>query len=193
MLTVSDTRAANTTRDSWSRPSASAPSGCSAENPANRSTTFGWLGSLSGSQWAPKAHTATTTSHPTASQNATPRWRRRPRAQRGLPGVEPIAGGSRSSDGSSSTPSPTTRSAASSSGCSAMADPRVEQHVQEVDDDVDHDEGDGDDQRAALHHHQVALEDRVDQQPAHAGQREQGLDDHRPADHGGDLETDDRQ
>src|SRR4029453_17410569 len=52
MLTVIDTRAACTTRESWSRPRASAPSGCSAENPAKRSITFGRLGSGGGSRGA---------------------------------------------------------------------------------------------------------------------------------------------
>src|SRR5262245_55087596 len=192
-LTTSDTRAACTTRESWSRPSESAPSGCSAEKPAKRSITLGRLGSGSGSRVAKIAQNTTVTSQATASQKATPFFppARRNRQRRRARGPLPAGAGMTSRDGSSSTPRPRTRSAASSSGCSAaIANPRVENRVEDVDDEVDDDEGDGDHQGAPLDHDEVSLEDGVNQQPTHPGQGEQRLDDHRPADDGGHLQTD---
>src|SRR5690606_17546981 len=177
-LTTTETRAACTTRESWSRPRPSAPSGCARLGPSSFDETSGRSGSASGSHSANSALPKTSTSQPTASQKAMPCLRRRRPAGR-LPGEAVVSPGS---DAAPEAPvdAGSGPSTARSSGCSAaMADPRVEQRVEHVDDEVDDDERDGDHQRDALHHQQVALEDRVDEQAPDAGEGEQGLDDDR--------------
>src|SRR5258706_6858098 len=58
---------------------------------------------------------------------------------------------------------------------SLTADPRVEEPVREVDDQVDDDEGQREDQHRALQQDVVAREDRLHHQPAEPGPREHGL------------------
>ncbi len=55
--------------------------------------------------------------------------------------------------------------------CSLRGDPRIQQPVQQVGDDVHDDEGDGHHQHGGLHHREVARQDRLHQQPAQARAR----------------------
>src|SRR5262245_26374996 len=55
---------------------------------------------------------------------------------------------------------------------STGADARVEPAIEEIHEQVAHDEADRDEEDHALHERVVAGEDRVDHEPAHAGQRE---------------------
>ena len=54
-------------------------------------------------------------------------------------------------------------------------DPRVEEAVRDVDEQVDHDVDEGDEQGEALDDHVVAAGDRLEQRPPDAGQVEHGL------------------
>src|SRR5206468_12128785 len=61
---------------------------------------------------------------------------------------------------------------------SRVPDPRIEHRVEEVHDQVQRDD-DRDDQKVdPLDHRVVALEDGVEEKASHAGQAEDGLDDH---------------
>src|SRR5687768_16892656 len=82
----------------------------------------------------------------------------------------------------------------SRSGCAcATADPGVEDGVEQVDGEVREHRSEGEEQHDALHHHEVALGDRLEEEAAHAGKSEELLDDDGAADQRADLEADDRQ
>src|SRR5690348_16426328 len=153
------------TRASRSRPSASVPRRCAAEGGARRASRLIWAGSASGSSGAAIARPTTTAIHSNASQKTKPS-RRPPR-----PMAAPVS----------------TISVASSA---AMADARIERGVEQVDEEIDDDEGDGDEQHAALQHDEVARVDALDQQAPDAGQREDRFDDHGAADEPADIEPD---
>ena len=72
------------------------------------------------------------------------------------------------------------------------ADPRIEQPVGQIGEQVHQHVGDGDEQDAALHQRVVAEADRLDQQPADAGPREDRLGDDRAGQHRAELQADDR-
>src|SRR5688572_10843066 len=63
-----------------------------------------------------------------------------------------------------------------------MADPGVEDGVEEVDGEVDQHEGGADEDYTSLHHEVVVLEDAPDDGVAEALHAEDALDDERPAD-----------
>ena len=71
-------------------------------------------------------------------------------------------------------------------------DPRVEDAVGEVDEQVDEDDDDGDEEDAALDDGVVARLDRVDQPGADAREGEDRLGEHRAGEQQPDLEADDR-
>ena len=74
------------------------------------------------------------------------------------------------------------RLGASLLGCSFLRDPRVEDAVEEVDEQVGEDEDERDQQRRRLDDRVVAAEDRLQQRVADPGQPEDDLDDRGAAD-----------
>src|SRR3989442_14559928 len=72
------------------------------------------------------------------------------------------------------SPGCATRTAASGAG-SAVTDPRVDDDIEEIDDEVGQDEEGGEDEDDALHHGVVPREDRVDQEQSHPGPAEHRL------------------
>src|SRR5215204_4780664 len=76
-------------------------------------------------------------------------------------------------------------------GVSFERDPRVEEAVEDVDDQVEEDERRREQHRRRLHERVVAVEDRLQEVPAHTGQAEDDLDDRRAAHQDADLEADD--
>src|SRR5207244_7385951 len=76
-------------------------------------------------------------------------------------------------------------------GLTAIADARVEDAVQHVDQQVGEDHHDGDEHHEVLHDRIVPPEDRLHQEPGDAGQVEDGLGDHQAADEEGELDRDD--
>ena len=63
--------------------------------------------------------------------------------------------------------------------------------VGEVDEEGDEDHGEDQEHDHRLHHHQVALADRLEHQPAEAGEEEDVLDDDRAGEQEGELQADD--
>src|SRR2546430_4184467 len=59
---------------------------------------------------------------------------------------------------------------------SAAAETGIEDRIEEIHDEVQHHERGGEEENHALHHRIVALEDRVEQEAPHTGQREDVLD-----------------
>src|SRR6266571_6506483 len=78
-----------------------------------------------------------------------------------------------------------------SAGLTAIADPRVEDAVQHVHEQVGEDHDDGDEHDEVLDDGIVAPEDRLDQEPRDAGQVEDGLRDDEAADEKRELDADD--
>src|SRR5829696_1882934 len=74
-----------------------------------------------------------------------------------------------------------------------MANPWIEDGVQEVDEEVHQDEAQRDDDDDTLHDEEVLLEDRRADDPAETGQREDLLDHERPTDQRGDAQAEDGQ
>src|SRR6516225_9051740 len=109
-------------------------------------------GLASGNQSAAIAAATTIAIHAIASQNT-----RRPRRA----GVAAICSTSTSS--------------------AAIANPRVEDTIENVDDEIDQHKPGCDEQHNALQDHKITGVDRADQQAANAGQRKNRLDQHRTA------------
>src|SRR5262245_38410123 len=154
-------------RETSSRPSPSVPSQCTAENGARRSSMSMAVGSGSGRTVAKIASAKTKIIQTIAAQNS-------------MPSRLPLRAGRE------------TASPARSSSSVAMADPGVENGVEQVDDEVHDDEARGNQQHHALQDDEVAREDRADQQPADAGKRKDGLDDQRAANQPADIDPGDR-
>ena len=74
----------------------------------------------------------------------------------------------------------------------AHPDARIERGVQQVDEEVEDDEGDRGHQDAALDHREVPAGDGVERQLADARPVEDRLDDHRPGEEEAELEPDER-
>ena len=68
-------------------------------------------------------------------------------------------------------------------------DSRIDKDIEHVDDHVDDDEGDGNDENDALHEHNVVRRDARKDGHAHAGKREDDLQDHSAADHVTELQA----
>src|SRR5512144_3209681 len=130
-------------RDSSSRPRPSVPSQCSTENDARRSSMSMSVGLGSGRTVAKIATANMKIIQPIASQNSVPSRR-------------PLRAGW------------VTASSAISSSSVAMANPGIENGVEQVDDEVHDDEAGTDQQHHSLQDDQVARQDRADQQPADA-------------------------
>src|SRR5438128_11038978 len=84
------------------------------------------------------------------------------------------------------------RGAAAATAALAIADPRVEPGVKDVDHEVRQQVRDRDEEDGPLHQREVAVEDRLDREAPHAGPAEDGLDDARDAEKGAELEPHDR-
>src|ERR1044072_2235257 len=76
-----------------------------------------------------------------------------------------------------------------SSSSTAMADPRIEHGVEQVDDEVHQYEARGHEQHDALQDDEVAGVDGADQEPADARQGEDGLYDQGTADQAADVDA----
>src|SRR2546428_788879 len=81
---------------------------------------------------------------------------------------------------------------ARTAGALGEADSGIQVAVQEVHHDVEHDEEDPDHQDRALHEGVIALNDRVQQKPPDAGNREDLFDDDRAAQELTDLDAEQR-
>src|SRR5438067_2283869 len=75
---------------------------------------------------------------------------------------------------------------------SGYPDPWVEPAVGQVDQEIDQDDGGGQDEDGGLDDWVVAVDDRLDREQADARPGEDGLDDDRPAEDVAKLEADDR-
>src|SRR5262252_7117001 len=75
---------------------------------------------------------------------------------------------------------------------SAQPDPRVQDRVRDVHDQVDDDEDDREEEDASLQHRVVTVEDRVLEPAADAGPREDGLGENGSREQEAGLEADDR-
>src|SRR6185437_732513 len=155
--TVSEIRAPWISRESSSRPSVSVPSQCAAENGARRASISMSVGLGSGSTPASAAAASTSRVQPAAIQNSVPSRRVR------LTGL-------------------TTMASSISSSSVAMADPGIENGVEQIDHEIHQHVAASHEQHHALQDDEVAGVDRAQQQPADAGQREHGFDDHGAAD-----------
>src|SRR4051794_21352673 len=165
--TTSEMRAPWINRASSSRPSPSVPSQCSAETGARRSSMSISVGLGSGRMSARIATAKTRPIQPIAIQNKSPsRLGRRA-------GVAATSSWSASSS-------------------VAMANPRIENGVEQIDDEVHHHEAHGDHQHRSLQDDQIAGVDRTDQKPADSRQRKDRLDDQRAADQSADIDAGDR-
>src|SRR5437899_13099357 len=164
--TTSDMRAPWISRESSSRPSPSVPSQCAAENGARRSSMSISLGLGSGRKSAKIATANTSTIQPIAAQNSSPSLRPRFAGCAAIP----------SSSVSSSV---------------AMADPGIENGVEQIDDEVPDDEAGGDQKHHALQDDEVARADCTDQKPADSRQRKDCLDDESTANQSADIDAGD--
>src|SRR5262245_63210207 len=75
---------------------------------------------------------------------------------------------------------------------SAGTDAGIEEAIDQVDAEVDHDEEQGGEEHRALHDGIVAVVDRLDCEPPHAGPCEHRIGHHGPAEQGAELEPSDR-
>src|SRR5919198_3738852 len=80
-----------------------------------------------------------------------------------------------------------------SGSCALIADPRVEDGVKQVCDEVAEHDDDRQHEDDALHDEDVAVVDRLQQRPSYARQREDRLDDHGDADERADVQAHDGQ
>src|SRR5262245_22651459 len=137
------------------------------------------LGSSMGRTGASRASATTRNSQKSA---AVPPMPRRPRrTARSASGSGPSTAATRST-GSSVVVGMSGGSTGAAGSSSGMADPRVEHGVQDVDQEVDEHVADGDDRHQALQGDVLAGLDRLVQQRADAGQREDHPDDPGAAD-----------
>src|SRR6266566_4219715 len=151
-------------RESTSRPSWSVPSGWDFEGASRILRTSGRFGSHGAIQCASNASTTrTTTTTPPISAS---RFRR------------------------NALQNPLTRSPAAPAR--GHTDPRIDQAVREIGDQVGDEREGGDDDEVTHDDRVVALEDRLDHELPHAGNGEDRLDDHAAADEAGEREAEDR-
>src|SRR5690554_2728954 len=165
----SETRAPYTTRLKTERPNSSVPNQCSAEGGCRRARRFCLAG---GASAMTGARTATSTSASTSTRpNTAMRFRKKRRT----------AGERRKPVRTSGT-----------ARASAIADPRVEQGIGEVHQQVHDDEDHGDEQHGALHQRGVLRADGVHYQPPDAGPGEDRLRENGAAQQAAELQADDR-
>src|SRR5215510_11898849 len=160
--TVSDIRAPKIRRASVSRPSPSVPSQCSASGARRRPNRSMSLGLWIGSTLANTANASASAIQAMASQKRVPR-RLRPGET-----LETLA----------SVPMSRT----------AMANPRIEYGVEHVDGKIHQDETDSHEQDNTLQDYEVARIDGPNEQSPDSRQREDRLDDHRPANQPPDVD-----
>src|SRR5580698_6354801 len=165
--TTSEIRAPKISRDNSSRPRPSVPSQCAAENGARRASMSMSVGLAIGRTSAKIATANTRIIQANAIQNSGPNRRAR------------------------QTGAATATSSLRASSSVAMADPRIEHGVEQVDDEVHDDEAGGDQQHGALQNNQIARVDRADQEPPDARQSEDRLDDDGAADQPADIDAGD--
>src|SRR5438094_10127258 len=168
---TSETRVPQITRDSTSRPTLSVPSRWARPGRARVLARFCLSGSWGARTGARSAVSAATRS--TAAPNGARRARaaRRTTTQRRSGSGRVAVGWERAEAGS------------------AMADPRVDPAVDEVDHQVAQDEAHGDQQHNALHQRVIAGEDGAADEPADAGQGGAVLGHHRAADERAQLQA----
>src|SRR5450631_4684170 len=138
--TMSEIRAPWISRASSSRPRPSVPSQCNADGMARRSSMSISVG-LKGNRPPNAAAAKTKPIQAIAAQNSGPGWRLRPIGATAT---------------SSSRPSSSV----------AMADPGIEDGVEQVDNEVHQHEAGGDEQHHPLQNDQIPCVDRADQKPA---------------------------
>src|SRR6266852_2341417 len=162
--TASEPRAPYSMRESTSRPSWSVPSGWARLGPSNMFRSAGRWGSQGASTGASSAsaNRQSTTTPPAMASRFFVKAR-----QKYL-------------------------RASPSSPVSAEADSGIHEPVGEVGTEIGDEGQGGDDHEVAHDHRVVALEDRLHHELAHAGNREDGLDDHAAADESGQRQAEDR-
>src|SRR6266545_6523681 len=169
-----------------SRPSSSLPNQCSALGPANRSRRSPVSGSYGASTSANTAVPMYTTT--SARPMTAPRFllsrRQAARSAEARPAAMAIAGAA-----SASSPA-VSGTDASRTDTASVPDARIDQRVGEVDDQVYEQEGNRDQQDAALDHRIVAGEDRVHHEPSDAWQGEHRLDEDRASQQRAELQAD---
>src|SRR3954453_17975761 len=162
--TVREIRAPWISRASSSRPSPSVPSQCDILGAARRSSMSMSKGPCDSRTPAKIDTIATVTIQPTASQNKTPARRLR---RTGLATVS------------------------ISNSSVALADPRIEHGIEQVDDEIHDHEACGHEQHHALQDDEIPVIERAHQQAADSRQSEDGFDDQRAADQPTDIDAGD--
>src|SRR5215813_2166312 len=171
-------RAPATRRESMSRPRVSVPRTWPGPGPAAWLARSGRFGLGKWSSGKNSADRDTRASHTAESQKLRPR-----RFQ-----VAPARGAS-----AGRAAARTAAWTLMSGDCAAMPNPRIEDAVEHVHDEVDQDEGDRDEGDDALNHDQVAGVDRLDQQAPDARQPEDDLHDEGPAHQAADVDAEHRE
>src|SRR5262249_47789791 len=166
-----ETRVPQTTRERTSRPTLSVPRRCARSGRASVLPRFWASGSYGATSGAARA-TATASSMTPAPKGASRARaaRRRTLHRIAWKGVGLSRPGRRS----------------------ARSDPGIDPPIEHVDHEVAHDEADSDQQHDSLAQRIVPREHRVDNEPPHAGKRENVFRDDRAADQRAELEPEDR-
>ncbi len=73
----------------------------------------------------------------------------------------------------------------------SVGEARVDRRIGEIDQEIDEDHAAGEQHHEILHHDEIALRDRLEDQPPEAGQGEHVLDDDRAGEQEGELQADD--
>src|SRR5688572_23057135 len=166
-LTIIDARVPYMTFDIMSKPLSSNPSQWPVRGP-NLSSTIGsrnrWSTSATGKSPGATAIAATTTSQTMANQPKTPS--RLVRACSTSTGAASAASTAATASTASWATGPSDPEVLSTSA-SGMADPRVHDRVEEVDQEVNDHVADGDQSHEALHRDDLTLTDCLEDQPPH--------------------------
>src|SRR5439155_11431981 len=173
------------TRASTSRPRSSVPRRWAPEAGLRMALQSVWLGSCGASHGAPAARAtkARTTTAPATAGGRRVKWRQRRAASPVVPGR--VA--ARAAPGAAIAPAPVS----DPTGHAPDADPRVQQRIRHVDQEVDQDVGRRGDEHHALDEGIVPGEDGLDDQPPEPRHDEDLLRHHRAADEGAHLEPED--
>src|SRR5690606_30454355 len=191
----SEARPPHTMRLGRSRPRASPPRRCpSVPGPWLTMAATCSLGSSSGRTGASTAASVTNASQAMANTPSHPSrpWRAA-RPPTGTAAPVAAATGSRVAAGASPGAGAAGRSRSRPPSGAGMADPRVEDGVEHVHQEVDEHVAHGDDRHQALQGDVLAGDDRLVEQQPDARQREDDLDDDRAADERADVEAGDGQ
>src|SRR5215467_8781419 len=171
------------TRASRSRPSSSVPSRWPAVGPSRGALSPMAVGSWRGRMPANSAARMTSNTQPAEIQNPAPRRRSTYACSAGAAPSTP-AGITAAGAAVATTASVRVRS-----GESRTAHPRVEERVEQVDEEVHEHEASRDEHRGARYHEVIAGVDRVDGEEAEPGNLEDVLDDERATDERSHVEA----